>query len=130
MIAVAGRDMAARDAPARAAGVPVCALLGGSVGPVPAYNSNGLGLRSPTDRRARSSSRASIRIQLPACNTRFPTPATLGPPELHYPSNPLRRPVEGVLRTAVRRAPSKLRMLSISLSYWRQQGGWTMFRAK
>jgi len=45
MIAVAGRDMAARDAPARAAGVPVCALLGGSVGPVPAYNSNGLGLR-------------------------------------------------------------------------------------
>ena len=130
MIAVAGRDMAARDAPARAAAVPVCALLGGSVGPVPAYNSNGLGLRSPTDRRARSSSRASIRIQLPACNTRFPTPATLGPPELHYPSNPLRRPVEGVLRTAVRRAPSKLRMLSISLSYWRQQGGWTMFRAK
>jgi L-alanine-DL-glutamate epimerase-like enolase superfamily enzyme len=87
MIAVASRDMAARDAPARAAGVPVCALLGGSVGPVPAYNSNGLGLRSPTDRRARSSSRASMRIQLPACNTRIPTPATLGQPELHYPSN-------------------------------------------
>jgi mandelate racemase len=28
MIAVAGRDMAAQDALARAAGVPVCALLG------------------------------------------------------------------------------------------------------
>jgi mandelate racemase len=32
MIAVAGRDMAARDALARAATVPVCTLLGGSVG--------------------------------------------------------------------------------------------------
>jgi mandelate racemase len=54
MIAVAGRDMAARDAPARAAGR--AGLLEGSVGPVPAYNSNGLWLRSPTDWRARSSS--------------------------------------------------------------------------
>jgi hypothetical protein len=80
MIAVASRDMAARDAPARAAGVPVCALLGGSVGPVPAYNSNGLGLRSPTDRRVRSSSRASVRIQLPACNTRIPSLPPSGNP--------------------------------------------------
>jgi mandelate racemase len=48
-IAVAGVDMAAWDALARAAGVPLCALLGGSVGAVPAYNSNGLWLRSPTE---------------------------------------------------------------------------------
>ena len=41
MIAVAGVDMAAWDALARAADVPLCVLLGGSVGPVPAYNSNG-----------------------------------------------------------------------------------------
>jgi mandelate racemase len=49
MIAVAGIDMAAWDALARAAGVPLCVLLGGSVGAVPAYNSNGLWLRSPTE---------------------------------------------------------------------------------
>jgi mandelate racemase len=49
MIAVAGVDMAAWDALARAAGVPLCVLLGGSVGPVPAYNSNGLWLRSPAE---------------------------------------------------------------------------------
>jgi mandelate racemase len=49
MIAVAGIDMAAWDALARAAGVPLCVLLGGSVGPVPAYNSNGLWLRSPME---------------------------------------------------------------------------------
>jgi mandelate racemase len=47
MIAVAGLDMAAWDALAKAAGVPLCVLLGGSVGPVPAYNSNGLWLREP-----------------------------------------------------------------------------------
>ena len=49
MIAVAGVDMAAWDALARAAGVPLCVLLGGSVGAVPAYNSNGLWLRSPME---------------------------------------------------------------------------------
>src|SRR5437868_9518967 len=49
MIAVAGVDMAAWDALARAAGVPLCVLLGGSIGPVPAYNSNGLWLRSPEE---------------------------------------------------------------------------------
>jgi mandelate racemase len=48
-VAVAGLDMAAWDALARAAGVPLCVLLGGSVGAVPAYNSNGLWLRSPTE---------------------------------------------------------------------------------
>lgn len=47
MIAVAGLDMAAWDALARAAGVPLCVLLGGSPGPVPAYNSNGLWLHEP-----------------------------------------------------------------------------------
>ncbi len=49
MIAVAGLDMAAWDALARAAGVPLCVLLGGSVAPVPAYNSNGLWLRQPDE---------------------------------------------------------------------------------
>ncbi len=47
MIAVAGVDMAAWDALAKAAGVPLCVLLGGSVGAVPAYNSNGLWLKAP-----------------------------------------------------------------------------------
>src|SRR5215470_3911897 len=47
MIAVSGLDMAAWDALARAAGVPLCVLLGGSVGPVKAYNSNGLWLHEP-----------------------------------------------------------------------------------
>src|SRR6201994_1281569 len=49
MIAVAGVDMAGWDALARAAGVPLCVLLGGSVDAVPAYNSNGLWLRSPNE---------------------------------------------------------------------------------
>src|SRR5450631_3022787 len=39
MIAVSGLDMAS--------GVPLCVLLGGSVGPVKAYNSNGLWLQAP-----------------------------------------------------------------------------------
>ncbi|MCB0256187.1 MAG: mandelate racemase [Anaerolineae bacterium] len=47
MIAVAGLDMAAWDALAKAAGMPLCVLLGGSVGPVKSYNSNGLWLREP-----------------------------------------------------------------------------------
>src|SRR5712692_9461010 len=47
MIAVAGLDMAAWDALAKAAGMPLCVLLGGSVGPVKAYNSNGLWLQAP-----------------------------------------------------------------------------------
>jgi mandelate racemase len=44
MIAVAGLDMAAWDALGQAAGLPLAVLLGGSLGPVPAYNSNGLWL--------------------------------------------------------------------------------------
>jgi mandelate racemase len=49
MIAVSGLDMAAWDALAKAAGLPLCVLLGGSVGPVKAYNSNGLWLKEPKD---------------------------------------------------------------------------------
>jgi mandelate racemase len=44
MIAVAGVDMALWDARARAAGLPLATYLGGSLAPVPAYNSNGLWL--------------------------------------------------------------------------------------
>jgi mandelate racemase len=47
VIAVSGLDMAAWDALAKAAGFPLCVLLGGTVGPVKAYNSNGLWLKNP-----------------------------------------------------------------------------------
>jgi len=47
MIAASGLDMAAWDALAKAANQPLCVLLGGSVGPVKSYNSNGLWLKSP-----------------------------------------------------------------------------------
>src|SRR5215207_7858632 len=47
MIAASGLDMAAWDALAQAAGQPLCALLGGTVGSVKSYNSNGLWLKSP-----------------------------------------------------------------------------------
>ena len=47
LIAVSGLDMAAWDALAKAADLPLCVLLGGSVGPVKSYNSNGLWLREP-----------------------------------------------------------------------------------
>lgn len=47
MVAVSGLDMAAWDALAKAAGLPLCVLLGGSAGPVKAYNSNGLWLNEP-----------------------------------------------------------------------------------
>lgn len=49
MIAVSGLDMAAWDALAKAAGVPLCVLLGGTVGAVRSYNSNGLWLRDPEE---------------------------------------------------------------------------------
>jgi mandelate racemase len=48
MIGVSGIDMAAWDALARAADMPLAVFLGGSTGPVPAYNSNGLWL-TPLD---------------------------------------------------------------------------------
>ncbi|HUF45355.1 MAG TPA: enolase C-terminal domain-like protein [Aestuariivirgaceae bacterium] len=47
MIAVSGLDMAAWDARAKAAGLPLCVFLGGTIGPVKAYNSNGLWLKEP-----------------------------------------------------------------------------------
>ena len=47
MIAASGLDMAAWDALARAAGMPLCEFLGGSVGPVRSYSSNGLWLKEP-----------------------------------------------------------------------------------
>ena len=47
MIAAAGLDMASWDALAKAADLPLCVLLGGSVGPVRSYNSNGLWLKQP-----------------------------------------------------------------------------------
>jgi mandelate racemase len=47
LAAVAGLDIALWDALAKAAGLPLARLLGGTVAPVPAYNSNGLGLIPP-----------------------------------------------------------------------------------
>jgi mandelate racemase len=48
LIAVSALDMAAWDALAQAAKMPLAEYLGGTVGPVPAYNSNGLWL-TPLD---------------------------------------------------------------------------------
>ena len=53
LIAVSGLDMAAWDALAKAAGLPLAVILGGSLAPVPAYNSNGLWL-TPVDARSAS----------------------------------------------------------------------------
>jgi mandelate racemase len=47
MIAASGLDMAAWDALAKASNLPLCELLGGSIGPVKSYNSNGLWLKEP-----------------------------------------------------------------------------------
>lgn len=55
LIAVSGLDMAAWDAQAKAAGMPLAVFLGGTVGPVPAYNSNGLWL-TPLDTLATEAS--------------------------------------------------------------------------
>jgi mandelate racemase len=46
-MALAGIDMAAWDAAAKARGVPLAVLLGGAAGRIPAYNSNGLGIMAP-----------------------------------------------------------------------------------
>ena len=51
LIAVSGLDMAAWDALAKAADMPLAVFLGGTVGPVRAYNSNGLWL-TPLDELA------------------------------------------------------------------------------
>ena len=49
MIAASGVDMVVWDALARAANMPLVTLLGGSPGPVKAYNSNGLWLQTPEE---------------------------------------------------------------------------------
>jgi mandelate racemase len=46
-MAMAGLDVACWDALAQAAGMPLVAFLGGVPRPIPAYNSNGLGLMPP-----------------------------------------------------------------------------------
>lgn len=46
-MAMAGLDVACWDALAQAAGVPLVTYLGGTFKPMPAYNSNGLGLMAP-----------------------------------------------------------------------------------
>lgn len=46
-MAMSGFDMACWDALAIAAGKPLVSLLGGNPRPIPAYNSNGLGLMAP-----------------------------------------------------------------------------------
>jgi mandelate racemase len=46
-MALAGLDMAAWDALAKAQGVPLACALGGSLRPIPAYNSCGLGMIGP-----------------------------------------------------------------------------------
>ncbi len=51
LIAISGLDMAAWDALAKAAQMPLASFLGGTIGPVPAYNSNGLWL-TPIDELA------------------------------------------------------------------------------
>jgi mandelate racemase len=47
-MAMSGFDVACWDALAVAAGQPLARLLGGAARPIPAYNSNGLGLMAPT----------------------------------------------------------------------------------
>ncbi|MEO6022811.1 MAG: enolase C-terminal domain-like protein [Burkholderiales bacterium] len=54
LIALSGLDMAIWDALAQAAGLPLVALLGGSSGPIRAYNTNGLWL-IPLDKLAAES---------------------------------------------------------------------------
>jgi len=51
LVAIAALDMAMWDALAKASGLPLAVLLGGAVGPVRAYNTNGLWL-TPIDRLA------------------------------------------------------------------------------
>lgn len=46
-MALSGFDAACWDALARAAGAPLARLLGGTLDPVPAYNSNGIGIVAP-----------------------------------------------------------------------------------
>jgi len=54
-MALSGVDMAAWDALARARDMPLATLLGGRPAPVPAYNSNGLGIMPPAEVAAQAS---------------------------------------------------------------------------
>jgi mandelate racemase len=47
MLALSGIDIACWDAAAKATGLPLARLLGGVPRPIPAYNSNGLGIMGP-----------------------------------------------------------------------------------
>ena len=47
LMAISGFDMACWDALAKAAGQPLAVMLGGTLDPIEAYNSNGLGLMDP-----------------------------------------------------------------------------------
>jgi len=67
MIAVAGLDMAAWDALVKVSGVPLCVFLGGSVGPVKAYNSNGLWLAGGSGGGSDAARRAHPRRSDDAC---------------------------------------------------------------
>ena len=49
LTAVSGLDMAVWDALAKAASMPLCVFLGGSIEPVKAYSSNGLWLKDPNE---------------------------------------------------------------------------------
>jgi mandelate racemase len=49
LMAISGFDMAMWDALAQAADQPLAAMLAGGMDPVPAYNSNGLGLKDPDE---------------------------------------------------------------------------------
>lgn len=71
-MALAGLDMAAWDALARAAGLPLVRLLGGRVRGVRAYNSNGLGLGGP--QRVAEEARALLQAGLPAVKLRLGYP--------------------------------------------------------
>ena len=70
MIAVAGLDMAAWDALAQAADMPLAVFLGGTLGPVPAYNSNGLwltaggGSRQEADALVREGGFTALKLRL------------------------------------------------------------------
>jgi len=57
LFSVAGLDMAYWDALAKAAGQPLASFLGGPMDPIPAYNSNGLGLTNDLDALAEEAKR-------------------------------------------------------------------------
>ena len=70
MIAASGLDMAAWDVLAKAANKPLCVLLGGTVGAVKSYNSNGLWLKEPAavaaeaeELRDEADSRPEVRLE-------------------------------------------------------------------